>query len=493
MLKLKDICERVAPVAPDMTVGDVIARFVTEPTLRRAPIVAQGTCPGFLSRDAVLHAAAVPGAHDRTIADLPLTPACRLEADQPVLAVSDILLSNGDVDPLGGFVVFEAGQYLGVGDGLTLLRALRAAPAPPRALLSGLRREIAGPLQGLLAVACLMQRQPLSLDGAGHLRTMIAAAQTSLAYLSDLTMHFGPTGLAPELSPEPVCLRTLLDEVDVLWQVQAALRGLRLITSCRMDAELRVCVDPSRFKQVLNTLVGEAFEASPAGVVEARLSAEIDGDRVRTQVQVRHTCTMLDDDTYGAAPEGAFEGAPLEAVLQALGGAVRRERNQGAGATATFDVSLPVARAASELNASANAHAGVLGHVLVVDDNATNRLVAEALCESFGFTCETAEDGAEAVEAVRLRAFDLVLMDIKMPGMNGLQATRAIRALSGPAAETPIVALTANADPEAVAGYLATGMCGVVVKPIKPEALFSAISAAIDGPNAGEAVAAVAA
>jgi CheY-like chemotaxis protein len=115
-------------------------------------------------------------------------------------------------------------------------------------------------------------------------------------------------------------------------------------------------------------------------------------------------------------------------------------------------------------------------HLLIVDDNGTNRMVAETLVGLFGCTCESVADGVEAVEAARSRRFDAVLMDIKMPRMDGVQATTAIRGLSAPAREVPIIALTANADPEDARGYIAAGMACVVEKPIKAERLFHALS-----------------
>jgi len=116
-------------------------------------------------------------------------------------------------------------------------------------------------------------------------------------------------------------------------------------------------------------------------------------------------------------------------------------------------------------------------HILIVDDNATNRMVAEALCEMFDCTSEQVVDGVEAVEAAKSGRFDLILMDIKMPRMDGVTATRAIRELPGRAGAAPIVALTANADPNDVATYIAAGMQDVVEKPIKPERLAVVLSA----------------
>ena len=104
----------------------------------------------------------------------------------------------------------------------------------------------------------------------------------------------------------------------------------------------------------------------------------------------------------------------------------------------------------------------------------------------FGCTSETAEDGVEAVEAVQERKFDLVLMDIKMPRMDGVQATEAIRALDGPVSAIPIVALTANADPEDAKKYLACGMAAEVEKPIKPERLRMAMTTALEPAAAAE-------
>jgi CheY-like chemotaxis protein len=114
--------------------------------------------------------------------------------------------------------------------------------------------------------------------------------------------------------------------------------------------------------------------------------------------------------------------------------------------------------------------------VLIADDNATNRMVACTLLDHLGCDAEAVENGALAVEAVREGRFDLVLMDIKMPVMDGVSAVRAIRNLPAPACETPVLALTANADPWDAAQYLADGMDAVVEKPIKIERLANAIA-----------------
>jgi CheY-like chemotaxis protein len=177
-------------------------------------------------------------------------------------------------------------------------------------------------------------------------------------------------------------------------------------------------------------------------------------------------------------------------TLDGLGGVLRNEGAGGQSDTVIFDVLLP---ATAEVPAEARQAAERSVHILVVDDNATNRMVAQALCEMFDCTSESASDGAEAVEAARGGRFDLILMDIKMPVMDGVAATKAIRALPGKAGLVPIIALTANAEPEDAEGYLSAGMNGVVEKPMKPEHLLVALQQALGEAHAGEAAAAAAA
>jgi two-component system, sensor histidine kinase len=117
--------------------------------------------------------------------------------------------------------------------------------------------------------------------------------------------------------------------------------------------------------------------------------------------------------------------------------------------------------------------------VLIVDDIAENRMVLAMFCEQFGMTHECVEGGREAVEAARSGRFDAILMDIFMPHMDGMIATRAIRELAEPIASTPIIAVTTAAEPGEVKRYLACGMTDVVAKPILAARLLEALSAAL--------------
>jgi CheY-like chemotaxis protein len=167
-------------------------------------------------------------------------------------------------------------------------------------------------------------------------------------------------------------------------------------------------------------------------------------------------------------------------TIVAMDGVLDAKANAGSGATASFELAVESAEDAHAAAApGADAAPGRAAHILVVDDNATNRMVVEALCEMFDCSTESVVDGVEAVEAARTGRYDVILMDIKMPRMDGVAATREIRKLPAPAGRVPIIALTANADADEVTRYLAAGMRCVVEKPIKPDRLMEALDMAL--------------
>jgi CheY-like chemotaxis protein len=265
---------------------------------------------------------------------------------------------------------------------------------------------------------------------------------------------------------------------------------------------LAAVVDGARITQLFNTLIGNALSFARDGVVEAGLKAIAEGDRIRLEARIRDDGAGVEPDRIHTVFEpfmlGSGQGgtglglAICRQIVDCMGGRIWAENNPGRGTTFAFD--LDVER--TEIEATTwtgiehfdreGDRAGA-PHILIVDDNATNRVVAQALCEMFGCTSETAEDGVEALEAVQERRFDLILMDIKMPRMDGVQATRAIRAMAGPARDIPIVALTANADADDAERYRTIGMAAVVEKPIKPDCLRIAMNFALEQATSGAA------
>jgi CheY-like chemotaxis protein len=161
-------------------------------------------------------------------------------------------------------------------------------------------------------------------------------------------------------------------------------------------------------------------------------------------------------------------------LAKMMGGEVHFVSAKGQGSTFWVEVSAPV----SDPPAAAETEQGWLAglRVLVVEDNPTNRLVATSMLGQLGAEVEIAEDGAEGVAAVERADFDLIFMDIQMPVMDGVEATRRIRAMPEPKGLVPIVATTANVMPEQLAAYRLSGINGVVAKPISPTTLLAEVA-----------------
>ena len=531
MPTIEVLTERAEPISAQTPGIDVFSRFEGEPDTLVIPVVEDGRPIGLIERNAFLLKIAGPFGHaqyaNRPILHLMDPEPAVVEAGVSIDAFCDVLLKGGPSALMRGFIVTREGRYHGVGTAVSLLQAVNElqrqqnlelvdqtrvladtrtqALASARAksqFLTIMSHELRTPMNGVLAVAELLRRQPLNAQAQAHITTIVESSETLLRILQDaLDLSRAEAGEL-ELHPQATPLRALMDDVQAAWAPRASQDNVTLMVSYEGDTELAAVVDGARITQLFNNLIGNALHFARNGVVEAGLKAVAVGDTIRLEARVRDDGAGIEAErvdaifepfVHDSANNGAGLGLAIcRQIVDRMGGRIWAENNPGRGATFAFD--LEVERTQVEAAAPTNvetlggdADMGSHPHILIVDDNATNRVVAQALCEMFGCTSETAEDGVEAVEAVQERRFDLILMDIKMPRMDGVQATAAIRALTGPARSIPIVALTANADPDDAKKYLAIGMAAVVEKPIKPERLRMAMNLAIEQAAATEA------
>ena len=296
-----------------------------------------------------------------------------------------------------------------------------------------------------------------------------------------------------------------MDRIEASWRQDAKIAGVTLLVSYDGAPDCAAVIDSARLEQVFDALIGHAMAQSRRGVIEASLQVRAGDAGMALVGKVRDNGVAYSPERlaamFGAADQALEEGGVglqlalglAQHAIVAMGGAMDAKPNPGPGATVSFELA---ALAAADTDAADDMPAGGgrrAAHILVVDDNATNRMVVEALCEMFDCSTESVVDGVEAVEAAKAGRFDVILMDIKMPRMDGVTATREIRKLAGGAGRVPIIALTANADADEVAQYLAAGMRSVVEKPIKPEKLMEALDAALADRGAGQADTAAAA
>ena len=519
MPTIEVLTERVEPVTANTMVSAVFARFQREPDTLVLPVVDGNRPLGLVDRSDFLMKLAGPLGHSlygsREVVHIMDPEPAVVEYNVRIEAFSDVILKSRAGALMRGFIVTRNGDYRGIGTAVSLLRAVndvqrdevqaltrqvadlsaghRQVEAAARAnsqYLGLLNRELRTPMNGVLAVADLLLRQPLNDAAHAYVQTIIDSSESLLATLQDsLDLARAEAGELA-LNPEAVSLQQMMDEVQGQWAPRALEDGVSLIVSYDGNPELAALTDAARLKQVFNSLIGQSLKYARSGMVEVSLKAREAKGELSLQARIRDDGPGIPADhlnglfNEGSTTQPGTLGLAISRhIISQMNGRIWAENNPGSGSTLAFDLAAPRAELepAEETNVSSldDLELQARPHVLIADDNATNRVVAQALCEMFGCTSETVEDGQDALEAVQNRPFDLILMDIKMPRLDGVQATRAIRALSGPASAIPIIALTANADPDDAQHYVDVGMASVVEKPIKPERLRMAMNAAL--------------
>lgn len=532
MSQLLSLAEPVEPVLATTPGGIVYQRFEREPDVLALAVVDPSGRPiGIVERNSFfLRMAAEYGRAlyaQRPIALLMNAEPLIVEGAVGLMVFTREVLAERPSELLQGFIVVQDGRYAGIGSALTLLQAtsranrdhalemtklaetLRAAQAEAQAALRAkskflavMSHEIRTPLNGVLTVADIVSRRLTQVELKPYVRTILDSGQTLLRLLTDALDFSRADARQLELQQEPFFVPGLVDDVAGLWSAPAADKGLDFTVRYEGAPDLWALGDEVRLKQVFNNLVGNALKFTDRGGVHVRLIARREDIYVRFTAEVIDTGPGVDDarlpdifdpfvqEDAGRAKGGTGLGLAIcREIVERMHGEIVARHTPSGGLTVAFDatafhVESGVESAFSE---PAEQSANLLGdralHVLIADDNATNRLVAETLCSMFGYTTHSVCDGTEAVDAARSGAFDVILMDIKMPLMDGLEAARRIRAMHGWAAQAPILALTANADPWAAAEYLDAGMDAVVEKPIKPADLLAAISSAMHRRN----------
>ena len=367
-------------------------------------------------------------------------------------------------------------------------RAEHASQAKSR-FLAAVTHELRTPLHGMLGYA-----EMLSLEGglsplqSERLEVMMASGQHLLsmvnAVLDMSQIEADEVELKPAEIDLPALIRVCLDVI----RPAAEAKGLSLAGTATIPA--RLIADPTRLRQVLINLLGNAVKFTPAGTIEVRLKPAGDGSFIRLEVadtgpgiRTMHRDKLFQTfERLNAESVSGIEGTGLGLAIAArlvglMGGRIGYDDNPNGGSVFWLELPLPQAGRSPEVSAAAPDGEAAMRclRVLVVDDEPLNRGIAARFLEIAGHDVVCVGSGAAAVEAAADTDFDVILMDVRMPGMNGLEATRRIRALAGPRGQVRVVAVTAQAFAQQIKMCREAGMDDHVSKPFTQQALLAAL------------------
>jgi signal transduction histidine kinase/CheY-like chemotaxis protein/HPt (histidine-containing phosphotransfer) domain-containing protein len=388
-----------------------------------------------------------------------------------------------------------------------LIQAAETANAAKSTFLAMMSHEIRTPMNAVLGLATTLLETGLDTEQRRFVLAIHNAGDSLLEILNDI-LDFS------KLESGQLSLEQIAFSADALVQNTLSIIGPR---AAAKQLTIRTIGDPAvppamigdagRIRQILLNLVSNAVKFTSAGEIVVSTQCVSRDDRQTTiEWTVGDTGIGIAHDKIGSlfvnfvqadnSINRRFGGSGLglaisKRLVEQMGGEIKVASTLGQGSTFSFRLTLPVAEqvVAPEQNdqavyAALTARIAAFGRplrMLIVDDNPTNRLVAARMLKDFEIQTDTACDGAEAVTAANRFNFDLILMDVRMPEMDGLQATRVIRS-HGATPAVPIIAFTANAFPEDIEACRGAGMNDFVVKPARKKAMIEAILRALPEP-----------
>jgi len=383
-----------------------------------------------------------------------------------------------------------------------LQRRLEAAVEAKAAFLANMSHELRTPLTSILGFTALLQQAVLPEPAESHVRRISIAGEALLALINDILDVSKLEAGQIELELEPANVRALTEEVRDILSAQASVKGVSLQIIDDLPRPQRR-IDRLRLRQILLNLVGNAVKFTDSGAVRVRLmEMGADGERLRIEVidsgpglPEAHRSRLFQRFAQGDSSITRQHGgtglglAICRELIELMGGEIGAKDHDQPGAC--FWIEIPAAPAcpleASAPEAPAETSA-LAGRVLIVDDHPVNRELVRLLLSGPQVTTMEAENGKVAIEKASHERFDLILMDVNMPVMDGLVAASAIRASCPLNADTPIVALTAQTGAEIEQKCCDAGMDAVLAKPIARRDLL-ALAAQAMAPDAAEVAA----